>query len=91
MSFRKLQALIHPLNQQRPLRRPMKHLELTSPLGLEEVEHTADLAYRVWGESLEELFTCADHSSNVRAGDWNGSLEMLIVHPVLHKFLKPLY
>ncbi len=31
----------------------------TKPAGFEEVEHTADWAYRVWGQSLEELFTQA--------------------------------
>jgi SHS2 domain-containing protein len=29
------------------------------PAGFEEVEHTADWAYRVWGESLPELFSQA--------------------------------
>ncbi len=37
----------------------MKSSDLTKPGGFEEIEHTADWAYRVWGQSLEELFTQA--------------------------------
>ena len=31
----------------------------TPATGFQEIDHTADWAYRVWGESLEELFTHA--------------------------------
>jgi SHS2 domain-containing protein len=34
----------------------MEGSDLLRPIGFEEVEHTADWAYRVWGETLEELF-----------------------------------
>ncbi len=37
----------------------MKSSDLTKTGGFEEIEHTADWAYRVWGQSLEELFTQA--------------------------------
>lgn len=34
----------------------MKSRDLINSAGFEEVEHTADWAYRVWAESLPELF-----------------------------------
>ncbi|PSM46084.1 protein archease [Chroococcidiopsis sp. CCALA 051] len=37
----------------------MKHADLLKPKGFEEVEHTADRTYRIWGQSLAELFVQA--------------------------------
>ncbi|MGL4620652.1 archease [Chroococcidiopsis sp.] len=37
----------------------MEHADLLKPEGFEEIEHTADWAYRVWGQSLAELFVRA--------------------------------
>ncbi|MGK7872811.1 MAG: archease [Xenococcaceae cyanobacterium] len=34
----------------------MKSSDFPKLAGFEEIEHTADWAYRVWGQSLEELF-----------------------------------
>lgn len=34
----------------------MNHPELFHSAGFEEIEHTADWAYRVWAQSLTELF-----------------------------------
>jgi SHS2 domain-containing protein len=37
----------------------MKGLGSLKPYGFEEIDHTADWAYRIWGQTLEELFTQA--------------------------------
>ncbi|MGK7917578.1 MAG: archease [Prochloraceae cyanobacterium] len=37
----------------------MNNSELFQEEGFEEIEHTADWAYRVWAKNLEELFTQA--------------------------------
>ena len=34
----------------------MNNSDLSELSGFEEIEHTADRAYRVWGKSLEDLF-----------------------------------
>jgi SHS2 domain-containing protein len=34
----------------------MKNLDFFKEAGFEEIDHTADWAYRVWGPNLEELF-----------------------------------
>lgn len=37
----------------------MQSSDISSTAGFEEVEHTADWAYRVWGQNMQELFTQA--------------------------------
>ena len=39
-----------------------------NPAGFEEVEHTADWAYRVWGQTLAELFVQAARGLYALAG-----------------------
>ncbi|WP_414753954.1 archease [Anabaena sp. CCY 9910] len=34
----------------------MKSADLSNLAGFQEVEHTADWAYRVWGQNLTQLF-----------------------------------
>jgi SHS2 domain-containing protein len=46
----------------------MEGSDLLRPIGFEEVEHTADWAYRVWGETLEELFIQAARGLYYLAG-----------------------
>ncbi len=43
-------------------------IDLSAREGFEEIEHTADWAYRVWGESLEALFIQAAQGLYCLAG-----------------------
>lgn len=46
----------------------MKPLDALPQKGFEEVEHTADWAYRVWGETLPDLFIQAAEGLYALAG-----------------------
>lgn len=52
--------------------------ENPSPIGFEEIEHTADWAYRVLGESLEDLFVKAAEGLYHLAGARLSSVERTI-------------